>query len=240
MRLPWLLLLLLLCCNAAYGQQQLVVVVADNWHSTTATLRTYQRQQGQWQPGPVTTPVVLGRQGLAWGLGLYPTAPLTPSKIEGDGKTPAGIFTLGTAFGYAAKATTAMPYLAASASDYCVDVPASAFYNQLVDSAVAGRVAVRGASEPLRLDLHRAGDQRYRLALVVNHNPDNSPGAGSCIFLHQWADSHTYTAGCTAMPGEALNTLLAWLKPAYQPRLVVLPRQAYQQLASHWQLPPLP
>ena len=54
------------------------------------------------------------------------------------------MFRIGEAFGYAAKADTAMPYRALSASDYCVDVSGSPQYNRIVDAKEVGAEAVEG------------------------------------------------------------------------------------------------
>ena len=61
-----------------------------------------------------------------------------PQKQEGDGRAPAGVFRIGTAFGYADSARPALPYQAMTASDYCIDVNGSPLYNRIVD-ADAGR-----------------------------------------------------------------------------------------------------
>jgi zinc D-Ala-D-Ala dipeptidase len=53
--------------------------------------------------------MVVGRNGLAWGIGVVPTddaqvrSESAPVKREGDGRAPAGIFALSTAFGYASE-----------------------------------------------------------------------------------------------------------------------------------------
>lgn len=239
-RILLLLLLPLKVMAADLQARQLIVVTTGNWQATQGQLQTLEQQGGHWRAGPVATPVSLGRSGLAWGLGIYPQQPLNPQKAEGDGKTPAGIFALGSAFGYAPTLKTALPYLATSASSYCMDVPASPYYNQLVDSNQVGQAAVAGSSEPLRLDLKTPGDKRYQEALVVLHNPANIKNAGSCIFLHVWKGPGETTAGCTAMAEPALQQLLGWLDPKASPLLVVMPKPVYWRLAPKLGLPRLP
>ena len=72
-----------------------------------APLRARGRTTGDAVGEP--TPVTIGRAGSAWGLGLHP-AQRGPQKREGDGRAPAGVFRIGTAFGYADRPTTALPY----------------------------------------------------------------------------------------------------------------------------------
>ena len=81
-------------------------------------------------------PVVVGKSGLAWGKGLSSVEQSEgPVKREGDGKAPAGVFKLGTAFGYDSTADTKLPYLALTSTIECVDDSHSARYNELVDGA---------------------------------------------------------------------------------------------------------
>ncbi|PZP87452.1 MAG: hypothetical protein DI592_03605, partial [Stenotrophomonas maltophilia] len=126
-----------------------------------------------------------------------------------------------------------------TASSYCMDVPASPFYNRIVDARKVGSAAVQGSTEPMRLDLRDKGDVRYQEGFVIAHNPRNQPGKGSCIFAHLWRAPGEATAGCTAMPQARMQALLDWLRPQDTPRFVLLPRTEYKRLQAQWQLPAL-
>ena len=63
----------------------------------------------------------------------------------------------------------------------------------------------------------------YEFGIVVNHNPDNVPRMGSCIFIHLWLPASRGTAGCTALHREDLLALLGWLDPERQPVLIQWP-----------------
>ena len=156
---------------------------------------------------------------------------------EGDGRAPAGIFAIGPAFGYAQSVSTALEYKAMTAQDYCIDVSDSPLYNRIVDAAKVGEKAIAGSTEPMRRDLHAEGDQRYKLGLVIEHNAQHTPAAGSCIFAHLWKSSDSSTAGCTAMSEPLMRELLGWLDPAQRPLFILLPRAEYQRLRALWQLP---
>jgi L,D-peptidoglycan transpeptidase YkuD (ErfK/YbiS/YcfS/YnhG family) len=183
-----------------------------------------------------SVPVVIGRSGAAWGVGLHPPQP-GPRKQEGDGRSPAGVFALGVAFGYANSAKTGLPYEAMDANDYCIDVADSPLYNLVVDAGEVGADAVEGSTEPMRRDLHVGGDQRYKLGFVIQHNPGNEPGLGSCIFAHLWKSAEEATAGCTAMAEPDVERLLAWLTPDANPVFVLLPQEQYDRLRDSWNLP---
>lgn len=217
--------------------QQLVVVTTDDWGGIQGQLRAFVRTDDGWQAQPISSAVTIGRTGSAWGIGLHPAQP-GQQKKEGDGKAPAGIFALTSGFGYAAITGLEIPYQQMQRSHYCMDVNDSAYYNQIVDASIVGDEAVKGSSEGMRRDLHY-GDELYRQGVFVAHNPQNIPGAGSCIFLHLWRGEDKPTAGCTAMPGEVMDELIRWLDADEAPAMVLLPRAEYKKRQSAWGLPAL-
>ncbi|WP_372016335.1 L,D-transpeptidase family protein [Pseudoxanthomonas sp. 10H] len=223
-----------------HGARQLVLVTVAGWDAGQGRLRRYERagDGAAWRE-LAAFPVSIGRHGSAWGTGLLAPADQGegPRKREGDGRSPAGVFALGPAFGYAEGVASGLPYQAMDAGDWCMDVPASPHYNRIVDAREVGQAAVKGSTEPMRLDLHRDGDPRYRLGFVVAHNPGNEPGGGSCIFAHLWRTPGEPTAGCTAMADADMEALLAWLDADLQPRFVLLPEDEYARLAGRWGWP---
>jgi L,D-peptidoglycan transpeptidase YkuD (ErfK/YbiS/YcfS/YnhG family) len=221
--------------------RQLVLVTTADWGANTGTLRTFARDDagGAWREQGNAAPVSIGRSGSGWGIGLHPAQTSGPAKREGDGRAPAGVFAIGEAFGYAGHADTALPYAQMQASSWCMDVVASPLYNRIVDAREVGDAAVQGSSEPMRLDLHNDGDQRYRTGFVIEHNPDARKGAGSCIFAHLWKAPGVPTAGCTAMADATMQRLYGWLRPDAKPVFVLLPMAEHDRLKSVWHLPSL-
>ena len=225
--------------NAWSNARQMVLVVTPGWNVDHGTLRTYERTAKGWKEVGQPAPVTIGKAGAGWGLGLNAPRRDGPIKREGDLRSPAGVFDIGEAFGYAASADTAMPYRALSATDYCVDVSGSPQYNRIVDAKVVGKQAVQGSTEPMRRDIHVHGDQRYADGFVIEHNPRQRAQAGSCIFAHLWKSPVDATTGCTAMAPSLMHRLLAWLRPEQAPVFVLLPRPAYDKLHAAWRLPML-
>lgn len=217
--------------------RQLVLVITDDWEADHGTLRHYERRQSAWHEVGTAQPVMVGRAGAAWGLGLHAPGHAGPVKREGDGRSPAGAFAIGPAFGYAVSSATALPYLPMQQANYCVDVSSSSLYNRIVDARVVGADAVAQSTEPMRRDLHADGDQRYRLGFVVEHNTQARPMAGSCIFAHLWKAPGVATSGCTAMQPATMDALLAWLRPEEHPVFVLLPANQYRALQREWRLP---
>lgn len=219
--------------------QQLVVVSIADWQTNTGALQRFERKGDKWEAVAQPFAVTIGKNGSAWGLGLHPPQNTGPQKTEGDGKAPAGIFSIGTSFGYAPAISTKLAYQAMTDTDWCVDVNASPLYNQIVSTRTVGIQAVEGSTEPMRRDLQLNGDQLYRKGFVIAHNPNNIPKAGSCIFAHLWRAPGKPTAGCTAMDAADMDELLQWLDAGKSPRFVLLPIEQYHQLQKSWHLPAL-
>ncbi|MEO6264240.1 MAG: hypothetical protein ABIO58_04680 [Luteimonas sp.] len=225
--------------EASHWQQarQVVLVTIPDWNADRGTLQMYERSGAHWRAAGRPQPVMIGRAGAAWGLGLHSSRQPGPIKREGDGRSPAGVFEIGSAFGYAPTAVTALPYDAMQASHYCVDVSDSPLYNRIVDARIVGVDAVAGSTEPMRRDLHADGDQRYRLGFVIEHNVEARSMAGSCIFAHLWKSPSDATTGCTAMGETTMDGLLTWLRPDQHPVFVLLPADEYTRLHAAWGLP---
>ncbi len=220
----------------ALGSKQLVVVITPDETSISGQLMTFSSDNGQqWQQGAIVSEIVVGRTGVAWGKGLHP-AQAGLYKQEGDGKAPAGIFELGNAFGYVDTLNTQLHYVPMTAKDYCIDVKSSPFYNQIASADNVPADTIKQSSEPMRRDIHKQ-DNVYKKGIVVHHNTANVAPNGSCIFMHVWRGPEQPTAGCTAMPEEKIDGLLAWLDAKKKPLLVTLTKQDYLKFQAQWQLP---
>jgi L,D-peptidoglycan transpeptidase YkuD (ErfK/YbiS/YcfS/YnhG family) len=236
--------------DALARSTQMIVVTTSDWNAVEGRLRRYERAtvDEKWHPVGEPTSIVVGKNGLGWGIGVIAAdhakvrSAGDPVKREGDGRAPAGIFALGTAFGYASEPLRGlkMPYLKLTPSIECVDDRDSTHYNRIVDRSI---VAPDWKSSEHMRDVGEA----YRWGIVVdlngmiaegNANPPE-PGGGSCVFLHIWHSHDQGTAGCTAMPQNDLEILLTWLDPAYKPLLVQLPEPTYAELINRWMLPKL-
>lgn len=219
------------------SSRQLVLVTTADWDATSGELRRFERAGSGWREVGTATQIVVGRTGLAWGIGLHDARNDGPVKREGDGKAPAGAFAIGTAFGYAASEQTGLDYKAMGRNDWCIDVPESGYYNKIIDRSLVKAPDLDKSSEPMRRDLHLDGDQLYREGFVIEHNADGKAQGGSCIFAHLWRGPDRPTAGCTAMAPESMQPLLAWLDRRREPVLVQLPLAQYAQLRGAWNLP---
>jgi L,D-peptidoglycan transpeptidase YkuD (ErfK/YbiS/YcfS/YnhG family) len=213
---------------------QLLVVTTPGWDSTTGQLRRYVRNDtnAPWQRTGDVIPIVVGKTGLAWGVGF--DGEVGPHKKEGDGRSPAGIFPIGKAFGFApadSMRSVRLGYVQLTPSIECVDDTASVHYNTVVD---------RNEVQPV--DWHSSERMRrvsqYRLGFVVDYNSAPAVKArGSCIFFHIWGGPQSTTVGCTAMEAGELEKLLVWLDPRARPVVVQLTSLEYGRARAVWKLP---
>ena len=211
--------------------QQALVVSSADWAANSGQLQRYQKQAQHWLAIGSPIQVRLGRNGMGWGLGVNQIISATPQKLEGDGRTPAGIFQLGVGFGYApyAPLNMAWPYFVSTERDYYVDDVNSPVYNHWVKipEPVLNNPRLFWASS----EAMRRTDQQYENGLIIEHNTyPPIKGRGSAIFMHVWLNTATPTSGCTAMAKRDLLTVLRWLAPNAKPVLIQAPQSALTQL----------
>lgn len=254
MKIKWFFCCMIVLCIATAAQckepealrtsSQILVVTTADWNGVAGTLQVYERPQAhkKWKAVGDPIQVVVGKKGLGWGAGLATADDIgtrgvdDPVKHEGDIKSPAGIFRLSTAFGYAAQKPQEwkMPYVVLTPSVECVDDAHSKFYNRVLDRASV--TPDWNSSEHMLLS-----NGEYKWGLVVDHNAEPvTAGTGSCVFMHIWLGPDVGTTGCTAMTQEHLEGVIARLDPAKNPLLVQLPRAEFKRLKRHWKLPKQP
>ena len=216
--------------------EQLVVVTTPGWSSTSGTIRRFERARStsEWRAIDQPVPVVVGRMGIAWGVGFDGVSTEGPHKHEGDGKSPAGMFPLDTVFGFAPPSSmqsVQMPYVQLLPSTDCVDDTNSSHYNTVVDRGSVSLVDWNSAE-------HMRSIPQYEVGVMVGYNATPPVKArGSCIFLHVWAGPGSHTAGCTAFDEAKLRDLILWLDPKKRPLLVQLTMRDYTILRTRWRLP---
>ncbi|PKN17289.1 MAG: hypothetical protein CVU71_17315 [Deltaproteobacteria bacterium HGW-Deltaproteobacteria-6] len=184
-----------------------ILLVTDERFLFFASRKVYvlEKQDSTWRQAMEPIDAVVGRNGFA------------PSgqKREGDGRTPSGLYRLGTAFGYTASAVTKMPYRQAMADDVWVDDVGAPDYNRWVK---------QNETRALSYEKMKRDDHLYQYGMVIEYNTDPViKGYGSAIFLHIWAGSGSSTAGCVAVSEEDMLKILAWLDPAAAPAILINP-----------------
>jgi len=134
-------------------------------------------------------------------------------KREGDGRTPSGMFPLGTVFGYEPSFPTTMPYRQATDDDIWVDDVRADDYN---------RWFKRGTTKASSFEKMRRGDDLYKYGIVIEYNTNPViKGHGSAIFFHIWRGKGKSTEGCVGMSQENIIKIIRWLDPASRPLVVM-------------------
>ncbi len=194
--------------SSNYSNSQNIIFVTNiDPSSYKAEIICFEKVNNQWIQPFDNFEVNIGKKGFA-DLG---------KKIEGDLKTPSGIYPLKTAFGYLPSIKTEMNYQQMTKSDYWVDDVNSPDYNKLV----------RGTPNAKSFEKMLRDDEQYKFGIIVEYN--TAPiikGKGSAIFIHVWKNSEHPTAGCISMPEEKILKLLGWLNLKKEP-LIVLGGQSY-------------
>lgn len=226
---------------ALKDSSQLIVVTTADWNAVDGRLQLYERGSagGGWKAVGAPITIVVGKGGMGWGIGIAPLdiahGSSDPVKREGDHKSPAGLFHLGEAFGYAAKEPDGwkMKYVSLNSTTDCVDDSQSRFYNQILDSSTV-------SPDWKSAEHMRDAGEAYRWGLVIQHNTAPArPAGGSCVFMHIWGGPGQGTEGCTAMPEPQVISILGWLKPSANPLLLQMPVEQYRRLAKAMGLPGL-
>lgn len=133
------------------------------------------------------------------------------NKVEGDGKSPTGKYSIGTAFGRSGNPGTKLPFRSISSDDVWVDD--SEYYNSW-----QSRKETEGEwSSAEDMDVNP-----YNYGFMINYNTSRTPGVGSAIFFHVNGSSG-YTLGCTAVAQGHMVEILKWIDPAKSPVIIQTP-----------------
>lgn len=219
------------------SSQVLILAVPENWNATETHLQAFRRESPKtgWMPLTSSFPANLGKNGLAWGRGLHPDQ-AGPQKREGDGKSPAGLFLIGSIL-YGLQTNNPLPdwrYRRVTERDLWIEDPKSPGYNRHLILGPQDLFPENHLYERMRQH-----DPAHALKIFIRHNapPDVQPGAGSAIFFHLARGSHHPTTGCTTLFREDFESLFSRLNPKDEPVYVLLPRSDYDRLKSSWKLP---
>ena len=196
------------CKNIPPESGQVLLVTEKSFlFLSSISVHFLEKTNGEWTQTMEPLSAVIGKNGFA--------AP--GEKREGDGKTPSGLFRLGTAFGYPEKVNTKMTYRQALDDDIWIDDPDAADYNRWVK---------KEQTKANSYEILKRDDPLYEYAIVIEYNTDPViKGHGSAIFLHIRAASGEPTAGCVAVTEENMLRLLSRLDPEKKPVILINPDQ---------------
>ncbi|GMT48464.1 MAG: hypothetical protein IEMM0008_0003 [bacterium] len=121
--------------------RQVILVTTQPSKTYISVTMAYEKIKGTWKRVYPPIASTIGDKGFA----------KAGQKLEGDLKTPTGIYPLVLAFGYAKSIDTRLPYRQATKNDYWVDDPTSRQYNRWV----------RGRPKAKSYELMRREEHQY-------------------------------------------------------------------------------
>ncbi|MDD5455442.1 MAG: L,D-transpeptidase family protein [Candidatus Margulisbacteria bacterium] len=184
--------------------KQFVLVVQDKKSISKARVYAYEKLDNKWVQAFPEMPACIGYNGI------------TLNKREGDGMSPAGLFSFGFMFGTAPNPGVKYEYRLVTDNQFWVDDTTSDLYNTWQTGPVSGRWK---SAEKLNI-------KDYKYAVVINYNTENVVrGNGSAIFLHVMTKPST--TGCTSMKEGDLLKVLKWLTPENKPLIIQEPAEFF-------------
>ncbi len=218
---------------------QLLLATAPNWNAQQGEMRLYTRERGgRWTPQGDAFPVLFGKNGLAWGIGLAGQKEKGLRKKERDGRAPAGVFQIGKIYTYDAQLPSGsnFPFRQVTTADAWIDDPTLPSYNRFVTIPDPANPPPWFEKEKMRHN-----DFAYRWLVEIRHNSDPPvAGEGSAIFFHIRRGLTRPTAGCTTMAEENLVRVIKWLRAARNPCYALLPANEQAAKWEKWDLPAPP
>lgn len=181
------------------NSQQVILVTTQGYNTSSAQVKTFEKDNnGKWNQ-LLSATAFIGKNGFA------------NNKVEGDGKTPTGKYSLGYAFGYQGNPGTKLSFKNATSNDVWVDDSSSQFYNtwQTKDNE--------------NKDWNSAEEMTHRLynyGITINYNTAQTPDKGSAIFMHV---GNSYTVGCTATNQGDLIKIMKWIDTSMSPVIIQTP-----------------
>ncbi len=188
--------------NIPDSVDQLILVFNENPDNSQAKLFTFQKDKSEWSSVSGPAPAGVGENGFA----------THSKKLEGDGKTPSGLFRLGVLFTYENQVDTKMPFIQSSSDDKWIDDPESEDYNR----------HVRGETSAKSYEKLKLASDYYKFCMVIEYNTNPVvKGKGSAIFLHLRVSDYETTAGCVAIAESEMLRILKWLDPDKHPMILM-------------------
>jgi len=181
---------------------QLLVVYNEKPENFTAVFVALEKKGNKWAVKQSPIEAGIGKNGFA--------PPL--QKLEGDGKSPTGIFKLGKLFSYEKQTKTLLENQQTTKDDKWIDDVNSADYNKYVSGSTDAK-----SYENLLLNT-----DVYKYCTVIEYNTNPViKGKGSAIFFHLALKPASFTAGCVAIKEEYMKLMVNWLDPKQNPTIIM-------------------
>ena len=174
--------------------QQIVVAFKLDMKDKDYKVMGLEKAKGKWKLAIAPVKASIGRNGFA----------KENEKMEGDGKTPIGLYALGKLYSYDAAIDTKLPFQQVDSLDKWIDDSTSNDYNKYV----------RGETNAKSFENLKLNSIDYKYCMVIEYNTQPVvKGKGSAIFFHVADEKYSPTAGCVAIAEKDMLQFLKWFKP---------------------------
>lgn len=200
------------------NSRQLIVITTDGYKGK---LQMFNRKKNEnnWRETSPAIPVMIGKNGLIDAA----------NKRENDHKTPAGIYSIGSAFGFGPGyiKNIHLPYIQLAPQSVCVNDPNSQFYNNIVNTEKIKNPDWKHVEQMRQMP-------QYLWGITINYNqPHPVPGAGSCLAFHIWQNKNKGTAGGIAMSEPNMEDLITWINPNKKPYVIIISKTQFAMLKKN-------
>ncbi len=182
--------------------KQLLIAYNEKINENEGYLVAYEKVDSTWKVFFPKTVINTGTKGFA----------SFDRKIEGDMKTPTGIYPITNTFGYKNDIRTKMPFLELTQSHVWITDPNHPAYNQII-------------TDPPNTDQYEMllrTDNLNKYVIIIDYNADPIvPSKGSAITIHVQRRKGYGTAGCLSLPEDNLVYLIEWLDPVQKPKIIM-------------------
>jgi L,D-peptidoglycan transpeptidase YkuD (ErfK/YbiS/YcfS/YnhG family) len=181
---------------------QVLVVYNYKPESFSAVFVALEKKENHWIVKQQPIEAGIGKKGFALPL----------KKLEGDGKSPTGIFKLGKLFSYEKQTKTRLENQQTTKDDKWIDDSNSAHYNKFI----------RGFTTAKSFENLLLKNDAYKYCVVIEYNTNPIiKGKGSAIFFHLAIKAPYFTAGCVAIKEEYMKLMVNWLDPKQNPTIIM-------------------
>jgi len=188
--------------NQLENVNQLLVVFNEKSESFTAVFVALEKKDKNWEVKQNPIEAGIGKNGFA----------LPNQKVEGDGKSPTGIFRLGKLFSYEKQFHTLLENQQTTKDDKWIDDVNSPDYNKHIIGTTNAK-----SYENLLLNT-----DVYKYCTVIEYNTNPVvKGKGSAIFFHLALKPASFTSGCVAINEEYMKLMVNWLNPKQNPTIIM-------------------
>ena len=206
---------ILLPDSTSSSSEQIILVYNDGISNTIGKLMGFEKTDDNWQKSFTPSTVNIGKNGFA----------SEGKKREGDGKTPSGIFKIGSAFGYEDNLENEINFIELDNNHYWISNPESDDYNKLVEYISSDR----------QDEKMRRNDHLYKYGIIIRYNMDEVvKNLGSAIFIHVERREGSPTAGCVSFEEEKVVELIEWLRPEKNPIIMMGTQKEIFQGRIRW------